>query len=137
MREIHGFRHTFATLLRITPACAGNTLCSYNNVFSLKDHPRMCGKYNLFNIFPFVVAGSPPHVREIHTISDQITTRQRITPACAGNTFQQNHFQPLLVGSPPHVREIPVHGATPCKPIRITPACAGNTLSGFFLSKWC
>ena len=49
----------------ITPACAGNTTdCGRNSRWQW-DHPRMCGKYNLFNIFPFVVAGSPPHVREI------------------------------------------------------------------------
>ena len=75
-----------------------------------QDHPRMCGKYTKNESYPL-----PSH---------------RITPACAGNTWQKKNigvlFQDhprmcgkyvvvivsngIVSGSPPHVREIPYEG---------------------------
>ena len=72
---------------RITPACAGNTFRDSFYIGSLKDHPRMCGKYHFFSSFLFSLQGSPPHVREIHIYFLHIFLYTRITPACAGNTF--------------------------------------------------
>ena len=75
--------------IRITPACAGNTCQSSPSLFSFKDHPRMCGKYQRWICTYPETLGSPPHVREIHVWHIYRDVWCRITPACAGNTSCQ------------------------------------------------
>ena len=50
---------------RITPACAGNTPRFPKIDCFLRDHPRMCGKYENGILPDQEREGSPPHVREI------------------------------------------------------------------------
>ena len=33
-------------------------------------------------------AGSPPHARGIHAVSENFACNDRLTPACAGNTVE-------------------------------------------------
>ena len=73
---------------RITPACAGNTMNQSKMVTQQQDHPRMCGKYSLMKSGQAAKAGSPPHVREILNSSCSSIGSGRITPACAGNTYE-------------------------------------------------
>ena len=103
---------TSYTLLstRITPAYAGNThLLAHKTQMNLgspprmreipalkpllhlyqRDHPRVCGKYNisLYNCVP--TPGSPPRVREKHTRERCDRHAFGITPACAGKTVER------------------------------------------------
>ena len=72
--------------LRITPACAGNTVMS--NLFAkwFEDHPRMRGEHSVQFWQLWQCLGSPPHARG--TLDKMRARRQAlgITPACAGNT---------------------------------------------------
>ena len=73
--------------LRITPACAGKTIKTSTRRYTIRDHPRVCGK-NLQTYEPtFTWEGSPPRVREKR---DKIRLEDYvygITPACAGKTL--------------------------------------------------
>ena len=73
--------------VRITPACAGNTL--YNNYYLLpfKDHPRIRGEYLTLPAFLLLLWGSPPHTRGILFRLNPFLLIGRITPAYAGNTI--------------------------------------------------
>ena len=77
-------------LSRITPACAGNRFggASWNAV--RHHHPRVCGEQ--VSIFPFPVAciGSPPRVRGTVGDVDDVDGGVGITPACAGNSKEEN-----------------------------------------------
>ena len=72
--------------IRITPACAGNTLLFSHNSNEVWDHPRLRGEYadNLFDCN--YLMGSPPLARGIPSFATYYHFLQRITPACAGNT---------------------------------------------------
>ena len=79
-----------SSMIRITPACAGNTL-KMDLIFSIsRDHPRLRGEYSgLF--FQFLEeAGSPPLARGIRYGYIPEEVRSGITPACAGNTPLDN-----------------------------------------------
>ena len=67
VREIHEDMSWHPEINGITPACAGNTTCLSYVYYTLKDHPRMCGKYRFICCHIIILPG--------------------ITPACAGNTF--------------------------------------------------
>ena len=108
----------------------------------------MCGKYFSALCKHACFRGSPPHVREIPLIYLFSIINARITPACAGNTYQgrdrrnKKRDHPRMCGkyyytiadikstkgSPPHVREILPPSSFSFGLLRITPACAGNTL---------
>ena len=72
---------------RITPACAGTTWRSYRGKTNSWDHPRLCGDYLLPACRCKVHLGSPPPVRGLLTTVSQKIQHLRITPACAGTTF--------------------------------------------------
>ena len=75
-------------IIRITPACAGNTLRPWENCYKLKDHPRLCGEYPAESSLVLCYPGSPPPVRGILKRFLDYWITSRITPACAGNTFE-------------------------------------------------
>ena len=126
MREIRIAVFVSFNFLRITPACAGNTIKPELVHRLNQDHPRMCGKYLWSTLGDFFSTGSPPHVREIRGNKATRHRVMRITPACAGNTsvghahIQKHQDHPRMCGkysfsweswhegsgSPPHVREI-------------------------------
>ena len=134
-------------LLRITPACAGNTRAARQPELVPRDHPRMRGEHPPSRSSCPWSGGSPPHARGTRRRPGRRPCRRRITPACAGNTefaksapcLRPDH--PRMrgehicstgdwrgrAGSPPHARGTP--GCRPRRgpPRRITPACAGNT----------
>ena len=108
----------------------------------------MCGKDASMLSMTTEYLGSPPRVRERLRRDDTQRDAYRITPACAGKTFQQllaqiseqdhprvcgkdkrrGEARRLHQGSPPRVRErlnmLNVHRAF----LGITPACAGKTV---------
>ena len=73
-------------VLRITPACAGETRPLAERFSRNTDHPRMRGEdFNAFSL-PTLAAGSPPHARGRPPNRPRSRTPGRITPACAGKT---------------------------------------------------
>ena len=131
----------------ITPACAGNTIKNLRGFSGQGDHPRLRGEYHSLWRLKVSCIGSPPLARGILSESELSPIRDRITPACAGNTrykpseMEGDKDHPRLrgeycttgeidctiPGSPPlarGIRCVPFDSFT-CN--RITPACAGNT----------
>ena len=130
-----------------TPAYAGNTSDPSSTIPVFRDRPRLRGEYGRLPVPLIVPVGSPPLARGIHARNKGIRDRIRITPACAGNTFQYlprlhrqrdhprlrgeysrkcptNH---ILRGSPPLARGIQGTSEKIASFMGITPACAGNT----------
>ena len=132
---------------RITPACAGNSPPRTTSTLYLKDHPRVCGEQLPCHDRQYPQPGSPPRVRG--TVQEAYTTAydERITPACAGNSFparmrtkcgwdhprvcgeQSLHLilRIYMIGSPPRVRGTGKPGGAGLAHLGITPACAGNS----------
>ena len=68
-------------------------------------------------------------MRVIPVVGIMLAGKDRITPACAGNTLRMVAISAFAVGSPPHVRVILEEGNDRFYLSGITPACAGNTLT--------
>ena len=85
-RGIRVGRKTAASVLGITPACAGNTVIALIHRNAYRDHPRLRGEYSIAVISDFPAPGSPPLARGIHLTAVLRVKRHGITPACAGNT---------------------------------------------------
>ena len=138
--------------LGITPACAGNRLWQHRAIAAHGDHPRVCGEQFDQRLQPLHAIGSPPRVRGTDEFADQDTQKERITPACAGNStghysappISKDHprvcgeqLRPASIlwlhwGSPPRVRGTGFPAASLCSISRITPACAGNSPGAAF-----
>ena len=134
-------------IARITPACAGNSLCLALSWFAAGDHPRVCGEQMYAAMFGHWPGGSPPRVRGTGRQAPMPSILTRITPACAGNSLrplpllrkEQDHprvcgeqrkrpgHTPACQGSPPRVRGTAQGRAREPVGPRITPACAGNS----------
>ena len=147
VREPH--RHGDDSFLSagITPACAGTTSVCNSELFTVQDHPRVCGNHLASHGARAASQGSPPRVREPRTCCLRYDGGRRITPACAGTTGHTNvqttidrdhprvcgnHskitiFVENKAGSPPRVREPLWADQTQQLAARITPACAGTT----------
>ena len=133
-------------LVRITPACAGNRLCSFILRYGLRDHPRVCGEQNNMGLCKNNWRGSPPRVRGTEVFFRRSKRRCGITPACAGNSGREHGAAAacedhprvcgeqsvkkekprVLLGSPPRVRGTAYSIMSGLGRFRITPACAGN-----------
>ena len=133
----------------ITPACAGKRIYHKQCPDSLWDHPRMCGEKPYGQLKTASLIGSPPHVRGKVFDRTQFYFCTRITPACAGKSWQgsgtgdefEDHPRMcgekfssaccLLfnIGSPPHVRGKVFTTLRANTGTRITPACAGKSSS--------
>ncbi len=72
----------------ITPACAGNTDTLCVTARSCRDHPRLRGEYEQGIRSRMEKAGSPPLARGILAVIMSCAVIARITPACAGNTYE-------------------------------------------------
>ena len=86
MRERHYFAGVGSKIDRITPAYAGKTLGGgFSTPFS-EDHPRVCGKDYEAVEGQHGAPGSPPRMRERHSVPSIGTAVSGITPAYAGKT---------------------------------------------------
>ena len=132
---------------RITPACAGKTLSGSSCLSSRQDHPRVCGENYLGGYRAGAQGGSPPRVRGKPTPRSLRLSSARITPACAGKTYNSNQIRmiskdhprvcgenqaiakvkQMFSGSPPRVRGKLFDAHLERIELRITPACAGKT----------
>ena len=132
--------------IRITPACAGNRSGISAKSRVHKDHPRVCGEQSVMGAIQCGQKGSPPRVRGTEALPGTVVDGQRITPACAGNSYtgmrrgemagdhprvcgEQSYpgfYLSPPQGSPPRVRGTGTVLAPGASIKRITPACAGN-----------
>ena len=114
-------------MVRITPAYAGKTAFIAPFTFSLRDHPRVCGKDRARGAATLLEEGSPPRMRERLGNPGVAGNPGGITPAYAGKTKLspvlqyrvQDHprvcgkdidhaqAKTLRLGSPPRMRERP------------------------------
>ena len=94
-------------VVRITPACAGNTVPCLDNLIVIGDHPRLRGEYVIKCHSVSCVKGDHPRLRGEYELLTSLT-------------------EPPL-GSPPLARGILLLTNTDYWVVRITPACAGNT----------
>ena len=74
---------------RITPACAGNSLFISGIRCIRWDHPRVCGEQISAAVVVCGLLGSPPRVRGTVLCILRFDFRERITPACAGNSVRR------------------------------------------------
>ena len=74
------------TVKGITPACAGNSRYAGGHDPGRKDHPRVCGEQKRSKVIFASTLGSPPRVRGTEFMQEQSLKKNRITPACAGNS---------------------------------------------------
>ena len=111
------------------------------------DHPRMRGEHNGWHPHLHVLFGSSPHARGTLDVEAARCARERIIPACAGNTVPQDRFgwpgpdhprmrgehgrpqagTTITGGSSPHARGTLTAVCPVDRLTRIIPACAGNT----------
>ena len=136
-----------ASIMGITPACAGNTRMGSGWQTSARDHPRLRGEYTEQMALAICREGSPPLARGIRNVYGKTMWETGITPACAGNTVEPfikcrpvrdhprlrgeypayTHPGKKRAGSPPLARGILRTRPRFCSRPGITPACAGNT----------
>ena len=105
-RGIHLDFLDFVRAVRITPACAGNTLSPKNKGRQTEDHPRLRGEYRQQSLMLSRYRGSPRLRGEYMSAASNITSAP---------------------GSPPLARGIQLIPGRRVSAIGITPACAGNT----------
>ena len=77
----------------ITPAYAGNTKSPFLISASHRDHPRLRGEHTDKFKKNFPRLGSPPPTRGTLFSNSALVLCARITPAYAGNTFQNREVQ--------------------------------------------
>ena len=131
----------------ITPTCAGTTWYQVQGLPLLWDHPCMCGDYPGNATYKICSRGSPLHVRGLHVSQSLFLQPVRITPACAGTTYNPvaisftNRDHPRLCGDYESQTSTPLTPPGSPPPVRgllkncnafylldgITPACAGTT----------
>ena len=129
MREIRWDSRTPKAVLRITPAYAGNTASAADRGLLPRDHPRLCGKYDMGQNVIDNELGSPPPMREI-LFSDSFPDPPYWDhPRLCGKYSKVTILVPVLTGSPPPMREILSDFRSVTRSVRITPAYAGNTLA--------
>ena len=75
---------------RITPAYAGKSLFTPFAKSWCKDHPRLCGEKSVFRSWKTRFRGSPPPMRGKVYNSSRVEQRNRITPAYAGKSIENN-----------------------------------------------
>ena len=135
---------------RLTPACAGKTICPHEHIAGNQAHPRVCGENGTCVNPPGSTSGSPPRVRGKPRWWARGRRRRRLTPACAGKTppatapASSARAHPRVCGenvstagdadatwgSPPRVRGKLGRRRHHRRRRRLTPACAGKTGGG-------
>ena len=68
----------------ITPACAGKSLLLGDKHRTAQDHPRVCGEKCGITSRTSWEKGSPPRVRGKDVVVKGHSSKEGITPACAG-----------------------------------------------------
>ena len=111
----------------ISPAHAGNTSDAGGRSEPFLDQPRTCGEYTSGSAMVSFCEGSAPHMRGILTRMSPVAGLGGISPAHAGNTWENLTAKLGTAGSAPHMRGILYITRDHPLPPRISPAHAGNT----------
>ena len=134
-------------VIRIIPACAGNTSAAAHDHYATADHPRVRGEHYAASRLGIRRAGSSPRARGTLCGTRAALRGNRIIPACAGNTgvarcirgavadhprVRGEHVPATttakaMVGSSPRARGTHLASLRRGYVARIIPACAGNT----------
>ena len=146
-RGTRAVRRALPCRFRISPACAGNTTPGVRCVRCRSDQPRVRGEHGRSQLGNAGLRISAPRARGTRARGRHQGRRERISPACAGNTVSVTVTPPtksdqprvrgehdaglitrgMWVGSAPRARGtrggVEGIGDVP----RISPACAGNT----------
>ena len=118
-------------VIRITPACAGNTTEKPLMYWSLWDHPRLCGEYSaILSRSPWIV-GSPPLTRGILFDTFLTCCLSMDHPRLRGEYLAISIILEVILGSPPLTRGMQRQAGVVGHTVRITPAYAGNTKIDF------
>ena len=88
------FVEPFILFQRITPACAGKSVCWRTGGISDEDHPRLRGEKNRLEGVVLLFQGSPPLARGKVQNTFNFSFNLRITPACAGKSVQHDCYFP-------------------------------------------
>ena len=117
-------------VIRITPACAGNTTEKPLMYWSLWDHPRLCGEYSaILSRSPWIV-GSPPLTRGILFDTFLTCCLSMDHPRLRGEYLAISIILEVILGSPTLTRGIQRQAGVVGDTVGITPAYAGNTRAG-------
>ena len=131
----------------IIPAHAGNTTTSRLVLFTVWDHPRVCGEHAMPRNFVSILPGSSPRMRGTQTLMASNSSRMGIIPVYAGNTrpargnagtpwdhprvcgehYSSNTVRIAVWGSSPRMRGTPGARVDRVRGRGIIPAYAGNT----------
>ena len=146
-RGTHCVHDHGAELVRVIPACAGNTATAPLRARRLTGHPRVRGEH-LPKLHDCArCGGSSPRARGTLGVGLVAGRRLRVIPACAGNTplhagsrrstsghprVRGEHSWPCAArrrghGSSPRARGTRSRSARTLSICRVIPACAGNT----------
>ena len=149
MRGTATTHHSFPSVIRFIPACAGNREFSLPNVRDAAVHPRVCGEQVWLPVAAAIPAGSSPRVRGTGQKCFRNINDARFIPACAGNSHMCTEINKLLTvhprvcgeqlasngsefrfhGSSPRVRGTEIRYDRRMLFPRFIPACAGNSWS--------
>ena len=131
----------------LIPACAGKTDLSDKTALPVWAHPRVCGENVRMSDEKGPIAGSSPRVRGKPLRGPRGSSCERLIPACAGKTKNNDTVSvyawahprvcgengkyagsPVLKsGSSPRVRGKPTRALDQVTINRLIPACAGKT----------
>ena len=121
------------SVLRISPACAGNTVRHWHRCVCTADQPRVRGEHiaqtrravRLFGSAPRArgTPKRPPLLRAVSACADQPRVRGEHTPLKAGIRVLFNRISPACAGN----TSISTRWLKRELRLRISPACAGNT----------
>ena len=88
MRGIFDSGGVDSTIVRFTPAYAGNIALRRWRSGCYQVHPRVCGEYKMYHKYTARKIGSPPRMRGILIQDWKDNFVFRFTPAYAGNIMQ-------------------------------------------------
>ena len=146
-RGTHELAERRQWIVRISPACAGNTITGKSRQPRTPDQPRVRGEHDSAEKAFQVIDGSAPRARGTRCTLPRSQSRRRISPACAGNTrptggrrgtcsdqprvrgehsFNRSPLR-FHAGSAPRARGTRLARQHAAQRGRISPACAGNT----------
>ena len=114
-------------LVRLIPACAGNTVAVQLRRLSATAHPRVRGEHLEGSSSTVAASGSSPRARGTRRVGGGPHAHERLIPACAGNTSPSATISRLVRGSSPRARGTRRKNPRTGLLRGLIPACAGNT----------
>ena len=111
----------------ITPAYAGKRYALCVQLFTQKDHPRLCGEKDDKQLRVPSMTGSPPPMRGKGSYGYQTLSPCRDHPRLCGEKVLLAPLTKRALGSPPPMRGKALRRQSACRSRGITPAYAGKS----------